>query len=373
MMTKVRSSAGFSLVELLVATGLLLVVSAIVTQALLQMTQQQATIWNRTEMHSGIRGATELLQQEIGQAGRLGLPVSLQLTSNVAPQVSCDPGNPLTNAVTVGVVSKDSAGNTVTSVPGIVPATGAYGTVNPLSFIFADPGSAGPPAIGGAYELLTVMDGHNDHAMETIKIASVNQVASTITACFLSDHASGTVLVALGGFATGIIPPSNATNPSTSWVLKMYGDINGDGSMVYVEYTCVDPANGPSKTVPGNLYRNVVSFTAAAKPATASSQILLSNVMMNPPYPPSTPTPCFTYQTSTLIVQGTTFTFVTDVAVTLTVQTQNIDPITKTNQLETKALLNVSPRNVFAAWEYANIGYTDRIQSTPVSITKLLP
>ena len=34
------------------------------------MTTAQKTIWNRTEMHSGIRGATELLQQEVGQAGR---------------------------------------------------------------------------------------------------------------------------------------------------------------------------------------------------------------------------------------------------------------------------------------------------------------
>ena len=37
------------------------------------MTKQQQTIWNRTEMHSGIRGATELLQQEVGQAGRAAM------------------------------------------------------------------------------------------------------------------------------------------------------------------------------------------------------------------------------------------------------------------------------------------------------------
>ena len=71
MLTRIRSEAGFSLAEMLIATGLLLVVSSIVTQALLQITQQQQTIWNRTEMHSGVRGATELLQQEVGQAGRI--------------------------------------------------------------------------------------------------------------------------------------------------------------------------------------------------------------------------------------------------------------------------------------------------------------
>src|SRR6185295_10991037 len=70
MRTSLQSEDGFTLPELLVATGILLVVSSIVTNALLQMTNQQQTIWNRTEMHSGVRGATELLQQEVGQAGR---------------------------------------------------------------------------------------------------------------------------------------------------------------------------------------------------------------------------------------------------------------------------------------------------------------
>ena len=45
-----------------------------------EMTNQQQTIWNRTEMHSGIRGATELLQQEVGQAGRITLPAAVTLT-----------------------------------------------------------------------------------------------------------------------------------------------------------------------------------------------------------------------------------------------------------------------------------------------------
>ena len=49
--------------------------------ALLKMTATQATIWNRTQMHSGIRGATEVLQQEVGQAGRVALPVPVTLTS----------------------------------------------------------------------------------------------------------------------------------------------------------------------------------------------------------------------------------------------------------------------------------------------------
>src|SRR3954466_7077064 len=88
MTTRIRSEAGFSLAELLIATGLLLVVSSIVTQALMQITHQQQTIWNRTEMHSGIRGATELLQQEVGQAGKITLPGPVWVASKTAYTVS---------------------------------------------------------------------------------------------------------------------------------------------------------------------------------------------------------------------------------------------------------------------------------------------
>src|SRR5438309_2153534 len=147
-MTTTRSDSGFSLIELLVATGLLLTVSAIVTTALMQMTQSQATIWNRTEMHSGIRGATELLQQEVGQAGRVSVPGTtaqpgvIVLTQAVnavggalpAAMTTCDPGTPTTNAVPVNV-------NTTTGV-------------------FA---AAGPPA---AHELFTTLDGNRQELVK---------------------------------------------------------------------------------------------------------------------------------------------------------------------------------------------------------------
>src|SRR5579864_2957322 len=106
-MSRIRSESGFSLMELLVSTGILLIVSGVVTQALLQMTTSQATIWNRTEMHSGIRGATELLEQEMGQAGRLSLPVTLSLNATVGPSGTCDFTAPGTAAITVNVTSKD--------------------------------------------------------------------------------------------------------------------------------------------------------------------------------------------------------------------------------------------------------------------------
>src|SRR5579864_2048156 len=204
------SPAGFSLIELLVATALLLIVSSVVTGALLQMAKHQQTIWNRTEMHSGIRGATELLQQEVGQAGRIALPaatttgksIALQLTSdltnpsNGVVPATCDPGNPSLNAVDIGVQFVDSSGSVVTSVSAILPATGAYGTVNPLTFLYA----GGAPA---SYELVTTMDGEQG---ETLKINSVNVAGSTINACYLKTHTAGTVVMPMGAFANGVFP-----------------------------------------------------------------------------------------------------------------------------------------------------------------------
>ena len=41
------------------------------------------TISNRTEMHAAVRNATELLQQEVGQAGRITLPYDITLAGTV--------------------------------------------------------------------------------------------------------------------------------------------------------------------------------------------------------------------------------------------------------------------------------------------------
>src|SRR5262245_46610578 len=93
-----------------------MIVSAIATTALTQMTNSQATIWNRTEMHSGIRGATEPLQQEVGQAGRITLPTtSVAMTTAVnvpAGTFPCTPvfGGGWTGGLTVPVTLASVAG-----------------------------------------------------------------------------------------------------------------------------------------------------------------------------------------------------------------------------------------------------------------------
>ena len=67
---------GFSLIELMVALAILVSVSGVVLSGLVQMSYTQGMITNRTQMHASVRNATELLQQEIGQAGRATFPAA---------------------------------------------------------------------------------------------------------------------------------------------------------------------------------------------------------------------------------------------------------------------------------------------------------
>jgi prepilin-type N-terminal cleavage/methylation domain-containing protein len=313
--TKSRSSLiphdrGFSLLELMVSLVILLAVTAIVMSGMIQMTKTQGSIGNRTEMHSSIRSATEVLQQEIGQAGRIpALPGLVTLSANVA------------------------AGSAVTT------------TVNSVTEMFNG-------------ELLVVdagQMGSTGQNPETVAISNVSTSANTFQATYTFSHNAGAPVVVAGSFPSGIIPDDAATNPSTGYLLRMFGDINGDGTMVYVEYKC--------DTTGGNLTRSVTPITSTTKNA---ASVLLTNISSNPPA--GSPTPCFQYQKKP---NGTGTNSVVDVTVTLTVNTPNLDPQTHQYQTETKALLNVAPRNVFDAWLLGGGSITSRLQPIPPGVVTL--
>jgi prepilin-type N-terminal cleavage/methylation domain-containing protein len=301
---------GFTLLELMVSLAILLIVIGVILSGMMQLMNVQGAIANRTGMHRSVRSATELLQQEVGQAGRIALPAPMTLSAAVA------------SGTQTALVSS---------------STGMF-----------------------AGEYLDVDTGQNYEIVQATAVGT-----NTFTAQFTYAHASGVQVVVSGSFGTGIVPPAAAptsyTNGSTGSVLKLYGDINRDGKILYVEYTC---APG-TPAAPGFLYRNEMSFTASSKPAVGPSLVLLNNLLPNPDG-----SPCFLYQTD-LGKSGNTY--VVDIAVTLTVQTQQQDPQTHQLQQETKALLNVSPRNVFEAWELDNASSLLRIQPIPASVTALLP
>jgi type II secretory pathway pseudopilin PulG len=291
---------GFSLVEALIGMAVLLLLFSAATNGLNRTVTFSKVVNNRTEMHGSVRGATELMQQEIGQAGRIALP------------------QPITLA---GAVAKGTG-------------TVALSTANGL-FV-------GEQVVVGAGD-----------QTETVTITQI--AGSSITGVFTIDHLANEPVTVFGGFGTGVVPPSQ-TNGSTGTVLKLYGDINDDGQMLYVEYTC--------DTAAGFLYRNVVAWNAASKPAKTADMVILNNVIANP-----NNAPCFTYQTEFVNPN----TYVTGVAVTLSVRSQQRDQFSKTFQQATKTLLNVSPRNIFLVWSMVSIGVTNRLQPMPASILALLP
>ncbi|HKD49744.1 MAG TPA: type II secretion system protein [Candidatus Acidoferrum sp.] len=364
-----RKQAGFTLMETMVALVILLGVSAVVMSGMVQMMWTQGTITNRTEMHTSVRSATELLQQEIGQAGKMSLPtppagVAWAMTSAVA--IPGATGVTTLPAATFNVV--DALGNPVLYEGEWVTVDTGLNKESVQLTCLAGPGNC--PAPSNTWEATF----YNAHTPAPILGSGTNGVPITIP----------------GAFSAGIIPPAAGVMPapppgyagypdfpagypvapalnqgSTGTVLKLFGDVNGDGNLVYVEYTCAPgtPAN------PGFLYRNQVNFwDSLVVPPLDPSMIVLTGVLANPNDANGNPVPCFNYQLLTkdgLFAAAHDLAFVTDVAVTLTVQTSNPDPQTHLLQTETKALLNVSPRNVYDAWDFATMDYTNRVQPTP--------
>lgn len=324
-----RGQGGFSLIETLVCVAVLTIVSATAMGGVMSLTKTSGTVNNRTEMHAGVRNATELLQQEVGQAGRITLPTNIMLAA----------------ARNVGDTTF-----TVNSATNIF--VGEYLTIGAGGDILCQ---------AGCEETIKVK------AIDGTQITIENDAAITKGHReFWYAHAAGAPVRISGGFAYGVVPTAeispgvttNVVNGSTGSILKIFGDINGDGNMVYIEYSCeINPS-------PGVLRRRSNAYTDAIKQPVAANQVLLNNIIANPDG-----SACFTYQQKMV---GPT-AFVTDVAITLTVQTAEKDPGTGLYQNETKALLNVSPRNVFNVWQLAGLGLGYRVQPMPPSVTNLLP
>ena len=307
-----RNDAGFTLIELMISVGILMTISALMMRGTLDMSSLNTKQSNLSEMHAGIRNATALLQQEVGQAGRLAFPA------------------PVTVAAAIPIGDQWVI---------VAPSVASMFVGQKLEFI-------GKNATGDVEEIVTV--------------TAVDAANSRIRAEFAIAYLAGARVMPAGGFAEGVIPTTKA-NGSTATKLKIVGDINADGSIVYVEYTC--------DWVAGRLYRNMMAYDAAAKPALAVEQVLLDNLLPNPPDPGGIARPCFTYDQRT--INGNTY--VINVAIMTTVRTDERDQTTGQFQTVTKALLNVAPRNVFNVWQIASLNYRSRIEPLPASVLALLP
>lgn len=328
--TRLKSEAGYTLLELLISIAILSIVSGTALEGVFRLSKVSQTVSNRTEMHAGVRNATELLQQEVGQAGRISLLHRVQLNGDIPLAVTFD-------LTTIAVKAVDAAGNPLNAV-------------NPTDGMF----------IG---EQLVIGKGDpndSNDVEETVTLTGVDTANKTITAIFANPHKTGAPVSVNGGFRLGIIPRFNEdgtayTNGSTGTVMKIFGDINGDGNLTYLEYTC--------DTAGGNLYRRTMAYTDTSKPTNSVDKALLNNITDNPDK-----SDCFTYQQEYVAHKP----YVVDVAITLTVRTPDKDPLTGLYQTETKALLNVSPRNVFNTWQLASHNITKRVQELPLNVTNTL-
>jgi prepilin-type N-terminal cleavage/methylation domain-containing protein len=289
---------GFSMVELLVSLTVMLVVAGAALSVLSYAQKMYSTQQMQADMHGGLRGAFELMSQEIGQAGALS---SATYT--------------LTPAITSGAAAQSVA-------------------INSTNAIFVG-------------QKLVVDTGASQ---ETVTVTAIG--TNQISAIFSKSHAAGAVVAGRGVFPQGVLSSSTSTS------LKIFGDINADGSLVYVQYDC--------DTAAGTLARSVTTITPGVTTQNAST-FLLTNLVANP-----SGTPCFQYAGS---ITAAGYTFVPSVGVSLTVQTSQRDPQTGSFVTMTKSFSNLSSRNVLAglALAQASPAVTNRLQPTPPSVPLSAP
>ncbi|MFN7982180.1 MAG: prepilin-type N-terminal cleavage/methylation domain-containing protein [Vicinamibacterales bacterium] len=116
------SSAGFTLLELIVAMGIMTLVMAVTLGGLAQATKANASVMNLTSMNSSIRVGMDMLVRDMLQVGS-GLPPShvIQIPSGANATAVKLPGPPGTT------LTLDAA---ATGISAVVPLPGAGPTIN---------------------------------------------------------------------------------------------------------------------------------------------------------------------------------------------------------------------------------------------------
>jgi prepilin-type N-terminal cleavage/methylation domain-containing protein len=341
---------GFSLPELLISMAVMLVVAGAVISMISYNENTYARTEQQSDMYENVRAVAELMAQEIGQAGFVDLPG----------------GGTSGATLSAGVTFNNTTAQTVA----VSSTTSMY--VNEILLVGA-----------GASEEPVTLTAVTSTSISALSTQSVNPI-----------HSSGAPIHAIGVSPNGIVSPSSsattpttqgsvscvtvpigvtytspATTPSTCNVLNLWGDLNSDGTLVYVRYTCNTPATPTSP--PGTLTRSVTTITPGVN-TVSTSQTLLSTLAQNPPS--TAPTPCFQYDlsTQTMTVNGVvtgTYYMIANVGVTLSVQTLRPDPVTGQYLKMTKSFLDLSPRNILAGYEQANWGDPSRLQPQPPNVT----
>lgn len=317
---------GFSLLELMVSMALLAVVAA---GGFLVLNQSQKVSVSSSELsteYASVRNAAELIAQEVGQAGAI-----CGSTAEANPPCSAAGANAMTLSATV---------------------TGGTSTTATLSC------GGNSNCTQGLYvgEKLTIDP--NQMAEEIVQIGAISGNTITLTSTpsqqqFGSNHSAGALVLARGVGWQGVIDPAAGTTYSNT--LKLWGDINGDGNLYYVEYNCDFTAN--------QLTRSITPISNSTKNA---ADVLIDNLIFIAPSGYTGSSYCFVMNGPTAIVKGsTTYYFATQAGLLISVQSPYPDPQTKQPLQLTKSFLNLSPRNVVAAYDLAGNNVWGPLQPTP--------
>src|SRR6266571_4872636 len=240
-----NTTKGFSLLELMVSMVIMLAISGALMSALSSYQKSYASTQLQAGMHQDLRSAAEMMTQEIGQAGAVGLPPSTTLSAAVGTSILAQ-SVPVSSSAGIFVGEK----------------------------LLVD---AGP-------------------SQELVTVTNVASSPSTVTAVFANAHILNAQVSAAGVFPEGILSSSTATQ------LNLFGDINGDGNPVYVRYTCDTAAGTFSRSV-------TPISAGAVNPPVVLVQNLVANPGGSPcfQYAPDTVVGGFTFRTSvalTLTVQS---------------------------------------------------------------------
>jgi len=330
---------GFSLPELLVSMAVLLVVAGGVISIISFNVKTYGRTEQQSDMYENVRAVAELMAQEIGQAGLVGLP-SGATGETLSAAVTFNSTTAQTVAVSSTAAMYVGENLLIDTNANEEPVTLTAVTSTSISAI--SPQSVHPSHSSGA-------------AIHAVGVAPNGIVAPSSSATTPGGVSCVTV-------PTGVTYTSPATTPSTCNVLNLWGDTNSDGTLVYVRYTC----NAPTSTAHGTLTRSVTTITPGVN-TVSTAQTLLSTLILNPPS--SAPSPCFQYDISTQQINGTTYYMVANVGLTISVQTLKPDPVTNQYLQMTKSFLDLSPRNILAGYEQAYWGDASRLQNQPPNVT----
>jgi type II secretory pathway pseudopilin PulG len=216
-----RSAAneeGFSLLEMAASLSILLLISGVVFTGLKSYQNSYYSQQMQTDVHQDLRGAMELMCQEIGQAGLVPVPATLPTLS-------------------AAVTSSTSA-----QAASISSAVSFYQG----EYLVVDTGSS----------------------QETVALTAVNYTTNQISGIFTKNHSSGAIVSGWGAFLYGIL--SGAASPGNN-TLELFGDINSTGHITYVQYDC-NFSNGTLTRTSTDILNTTT---------TMSSKVVLINNLVN--------------------------------------------------------------------------------------------